>query len=168
MRRVAADHSDGAPLGQTQGTRQRGVHDLAALWRMIQPSRRHCTFTMLSRAAALLASAWLVAGCAVQAPHSAATGVAAVPLLGRTPVDMAVSFVVGADCSIVRVDAGKAYCMKEPPPKPLPVCTRSLGTVDCWANPEVFGERLTEVADGPRALTPGQEQHRTRWGSGLW
>jgi hypothetical protein len=94
--------------------------------------------------------------------------VAAVPLLGRTLTDTAVSFAVGADCSIVRVDAGKSYCMKEPPPKPVPVCTRTLGTVDCWANPEAFGERLTEVADGPRALTPGQEQHRTRWGSGLW
>lgn len=117
---------------------------------------------------AALAAASLVGGCVVPAPHSVAAGAAAVPLTGRTLTDAAISLAVGADCSMVRVDAGKPYCVSEPPPKPHPVCTRSLGTVDCWANPEVFGERLREVADGPRALTPGQEKHRNRWGSGLW
>ncbi len=123
---------------------------------------------LLTRLAIVLGVPLVVAGCAVPAPHSAAAGVAAVPLLGRTVTDAAVSFAVGADCSIVRVDAGKPYCMVEPPPKPHPVCTRTLGTVDCWLNPQVFGERLTEVADGPWQLTPGQEAHRMRWGGGLW
>lgn len=116
----------------------------------------------------LLAVALLpLAGCVVPAPYSAAAGTASLPLSGRTITDMAVSLAVGADCSLVRLDSGKPYCMREPPPVPPPVCTRTLGTVECWTNPEAFGAPVTGVADGPSTLTPGQEKHRMRWGTGL-
>ena len=78
----------------------------------------------------------------------------------RTPVDAAWSLATGRDCSMVRLDQGKSYCRpKEPPPGPVPYCTRSLGVPDCWADP---AGQPPELADGPRTLTPAQEANRTR------
>ena len=64
---------------------------------------------------------------------------------------------------MVRLDAGKSYCAAQEaaPARPL-VCTRSLGVVDCWSNPEALGVPYTEVASGPHVLTPEQEAQRTR------
>ena len=119
--------------------------------------------------AAIMLLPLLLASCLETAATVAGVSVAAVPLVGRTLPDVVVSAVSGKDCSLVRLDAGKSYCaMQEPPPaKPL-VCTRSLGTVDCWANPEALGVPYREVADGPRALSPAQEAHRTRRWPSLW
>jgi hypothetical protein len=77
----------------------------------------------------------------------------------RTPLDAVWSLVRGKDCSLVRVDQGKSYCRRpEPPPEAPPYCTRSLGVVDCWADPT--GEPA-QVADGPSRLTPAQKANRT-------
>lgn len=69
----------------------------------------------------------------------------------------------GARCSLVRVEQGRTFCApQEPPPSPPPFCTRSLGSVDCWSNPEALnGPAPRGVADGPHTLTPGQEIDRT-------
>ena len=109
------------------------------------------------------------AGCVETAATVVGVGMAAVPLVGRTLGDVAVSAISGQDCSLVRLDAGKSYCAPQEavPARPV-VCTRSLGTVDCWANPEALGVPVREVADGPRALTPAQEAHRTRRWPNLW
>ena len=102
------------------------------------------------------------------------TGVAAgaavmggsVAVIGRTPVDALVSVVSGRNCSAVRLDRGMGYCRpEEAPPAPPPFCTRSLGRVDCWAEP-VGGRR--GVADGPAGLSEVQEAHRTRRWPALW
>lgn len=93
-----------------------------------------------------------------------AANAASVVVFGRSIPDLGVSAVTGKDCSIVRLDQGKTYCAprEAAPPRP-PYCTRSLGTVDCWSNPEAFADAPREVADQPY-LTPLQEQHRTaRW-----
>ena len=67
---------------------------------------------------------------------TAAAGVGSVVVIGRTPVDAAVSLASGRDCSVVRFDRGQSYCRPvEPPPAPPPYCTRSLGRVDCWREP---------------------------------
>jgi hypothetical protein len=91
-----------------------------------------------------------------------AASLAAVPVLGRTLPDAVYSTATGEDCSAVRLEQGKSYCRPtEPPWEAQPVCTRSLGVVDCWANPEVFGTKLTSVADAPKP-TAEQEAYRTR------
>jgi len=111
----------------------------------------------------------LAGGCVETAATVAGASLAAVPLIGRTLPDVVVSALTGQDCSLVRLDAGKDYCAPEEalPTTPL-VCTRSLGIVDCWHNPKDLGAPYTEVADGPRSLTPAQEAHRTRSWHRLW
>jgi hypothetical protein len=98
----------------------------------------------------------------------AAANAASIPVFGRSIPDLVYSAVSGRDCSVVRLDQGKTYCRPiEPPPSDPPFCTRSLGTVDCWANPEVLPPGTRGVADGPRQLTPEQEADRTRRWPGL-
>jgi hypothetical protein len=99
---------------------------------------------------------------------TAAVGVGSVVVIGRTPVDAVASLASGRDCSVVRLDRGQSYCRAvEPPPAPPPYCTRSLGRVDCWREPPLALPLQRGVADGPMALTPEQDAHRTRrWG--LW
>ena len=126
-------------------------------------------FATTLRVLALLGLAGSTSGCLETLAIATGVGVAAVPLVGRTVPDIIVSGLSGKDCSLVRLDAGKSYCApQEPAPaKPL-VCTRSLGTVDCWRNPEALGVAYTEVADGARSLTPAQEADRTRRWPNLW
>ena len=96
----------------------------------------------------------------------AAVTAGSVAVIRRTPVDAVVSVVAGRDCSVVRLDRGEGYCRpEEAPPALPPFCTRSLGKVDCWTAP-LPGRR--GVADGPAALSPVQEAHRTRRWPGLW
>jgi hypothetical protein len=111
-----------------------------------------------------------LSGCGVPWTAPAGSFVAAdaatVPVLGRGIGDAVYSTVTGKDCSIVRLDQGKTYCKKiAPPPARPPFCTRSLGTIDCWSNPDgLNGPPRHGVADGPTTLTPEQEANRTaRW-----
>lgn len=104
-----------------------------------------------------------LAGCD---PASQVLGVgafgASVAIFHRTPVDMVYSAVTGKNCSAVRLDRGESYCKPpEAEPPPQPYCTRSLGTVDCWARPYAMRDLGPQVADGPRTLTPVQERDRT-------
>lgn len=86
--------------------------------------------------------------------------VGSVAVLQRTPVDAVWSLVTGRDCSAVRLEQGKTWCRHtKPPPQPPPYCTRSLGTVDCWADPK---DKPPQVADGPHTLTPEQDANRKR------
>lgn len=86
--------------------------------------------------------------------------VGSIAVLHRSPFDALWSLATGRDCSVVRLDEGKTWCREpEPPPAPPPYCTRSLGTVDCWADPK---GQPPQVADGPSTLTPAQEADRTR------
>ena len=110
----------------------------------------------------------LLTGCETVTPMVGAELVGAVTVgsvavIGRTPIDAAYSAITGKDCSMVRLDQGKTYCRPiEPLPDALPYCTRSLGVVNCWSNPEALPNLPPQVADGPRALTAPQEANRTR------
>ena len=116
----------------------------------------------------LLPGVLALGGCTPPATPVVALGLAdlaSVATFHRGLFDLAFSGASGRDCSIVRLDRGLTYCReKEAPPAPPPYCTRSLGTVDCWADPAAVPNLPREVADGPRTLTPTQERQRTaRW-----
>jgi hypothetical protein len=115
----------------------------------------------------ILALCLALSGCgAATAPGvniAAAASLAAIPAMGRTPLDAAYSVLAGKDCSIVRLSAGQGYCRQPDPDWEIePFCTRSLGRVDCWSNPDAFGMPLAPVADGPRRPTAEQEAYRKR------
>jgi hypothetical protein len=106
-----------------------------------------------------------LAGCDNAGPVAGAlvgADLASVTVFGRGVGDMAVSALSGRDCSIVHLDAGQTWCRPpEPPPSQPRYCTRSLGVVDCWADPAMLPGHPPEVADGPRTLTAAQERNRT-------
>jgi hypothetical protein len=83
-------------------------------------------------------------------------------MLERTAVDALVSVMTGLDCSSVRWDSGRGYCVlpESPPPIP-PYCSNSLGGVDCWRDPALLANRPHELANGPRFLTADQAAYRT-------
>ena len=113
----------------------------------------------------------LLAGCnGVQAPGAPLLAIPAViegaslVTLQRGVGDTVVSLVTGEDCSYVRLAKGQTYCASDPPPPVQPVCTRSLGQVDCWTTPPVASPPYRNVRDGPYELTAEQERNRTaRW-----
>ncbi len=108
----------------------------------------------------------LLSGCGISFVEPAgafvAASAAAVPVFGRSIPDMVYSGITGEDCSVVRLEQGKTYCRGvEPPIEPPPVCTRSLGTIECWANPDVLSGFTHGLADAPKP-TAEQEAYRTR------
>ena len=112
----------------------------------------------------------LTAGCqAIGAPGApllaipAAVEGVALRAFGRTLGDSVVSLVTGEDCSIARIGRGEAYCGRDDPPAPPPLCTRSLGAVDCWTFPPAGYPAYRGVADGPATLTEAQENNRIGW-----
>jgi hypothetical protein len=114
----------------------------------------------------------LLPGCGTRGiePVGALAGMemASVVVFGRGMLDLGVSAVSGKDCSIVRLDRGQTYCA--PPERadaPGPYCTRSLGTVDCWADPALLPGPQREVEDRP-VPTPEQLRYRAaRWPKSL-
>lgn len=111
-----------------------------------------------ARALLALLGAAGVAGC-----------VPATAIFHRTVPDLVYSAVTGRDCSMVRLDRGESYCRAvEPPVPPQPYCTRSLGIVDCWADPGHMANLPPQVAEGPQTLTPEQNRVRlARWPAAL-
>jgi hypothetical protein len=112
---------------------------------------------------ALLVVLTLLAGCGVDPLGAAAVvGLATIPVFGRSGADILVSGLSGRDCSVVRLEQGKSYCRRpDPPIEAAPICTRSLGGIDCWTNPDAFPTPLRPLADAP-APTAEQEEYRTR------
>jgi hypothetical protein len=120
-------------------------------------------------ALALLAA--LLPGCAaVGAPGAPLIAIPAVVeavslrAFGRTVGDGLVSLATGEDCSIARIGRGDSYCGQDNAPAPPPMCTRSLGAVDCWTVPPAAWPAYRGVADGPATLTEAQENNRIGWG----
>ena len=67
---------------------------------------------------------------------------------GKLPEDHLAGLLTGMDCSAVRYEQRRPWCIPQPGPAPQPpYCTRSLGAVDCWATPPPGAAR--GVADPP-------------------
>ncbi|MBP0464461.1 hypothetical protein J5Y09_11145 [Roseomonas sp. PWR1] len=122
------------------------------------------------RAIHLLLALALLPGCqAIGAPGApllaipAAVEAVSLRAFGRTTGDSLVSLVTGEDCSIARIGRGEAYCGRDDAPAPPPMCTRSLGAVDCWNVPPPAYPAYRGVADGPATLNEAQENNRIGW-----
>uniref|UniRef100_UPI0018DF3284 hypothetical protein n=1 Tax=Neoroseomonas rubea TaxID=2748666 RepID=UPI0018DF3284 len=122
------------------------------------------------RAIHLLLAVALLPGCqAIGAPGApllaipAAVEAVSLRAFGRTTGDSIVSLVTGEDCSIARIGRGEAYCGRDDAPAPQPICTRSLGAVDCWNVPPAAYPAYRGVADGPATLNEAQENNRIGW-----
>ncbi len=109
-----------------------------------------------------------LAACGHGAEIGGAVELTSVAVLGRGVIDLGVSAVTGKDCSIVRLDQGKNYCApREKLPGAPPFCTSTLGTVQCWADPEAFATLPHQLADAP-ALTKDQVRDvNARWPKSL-
>ncbi|MBC7801050.1 MAG: hypothetical protein H7Z10_10540 [Gemmatimonadaceae bacterium] len=119
--------------------------------------------------AILWAMAAMIPGCAAE-PTGAflAADVASVVVFGRGIGDIGVSAITGRDCSVVRLDRGLTYCApRDLPPTRGPFCTRSLGVVDCWADPAALPAPQQEVADGPAPTDAQDRYRRARWPKSL-
>ncbi|MES2710009.1 MAG: hypothetical protein V4653_00360 [Pseudomonadota bacterium] len=109
----------------------------------------------------------MLGGCQALAPV-AVVGGATVAAIGRSPVDLVVSYATGRDCSVVRLDRRESYCAQaEQAPRTEPFCTMSLGRADCWIVPPLAFPAHLPVGDGARTLNAAQEADRTRFGPGI-
>ena len=106
----------------------------------------------------------LLGGCQAAVAPAVAVGAieaSSVAVFGRGTVDLAYSAVSGRDCSIVRLDEGKSWCTpKEDKPAPPRFCTRTLGTPECFADPQNLPDHPAQLADGPTGLTKLQDANR--------
>ncbi len=95
-----------------------------------------------------------LAGCGIGAGATVAANVVTLTTIHRTVPDALVSLVSGRDCSMVRLDEQKSYCVpKYVPPPPPPYCTQTLGNPECWADPEKLPDHAPQIAEGPYKLT---------------
>lgn len=109
-----------------------------------------------------------MAGCTPALLPLAAADTASVVVFGRGIADIGVSAATGRDCSIVRLDRRQSYCAPlEPPYGPAPFCTRTLGNVMCWADPERFALLPSPIADGPPLTAAQEANHAARWPKSL-
>lgn len=99
----------------------------------------------------------ILPGCEAAIGPALVVSGASVVLTGRTLPDMLVSAASGRDCSLAYLDGGQGYCRSDLPPAPVPFCTRSLGSVDCWrAQAPLAMPPSRQVADSPPAQPPAR------------
>jgi len=64
----------------------------------------------------------------------------------KTMLDNAISLLSGKDCSTVRKEAGRTYCVEdEPNPTAAVHCYKTLGDVTCYDRPDPYGDRQQKV-----------------------
>jgi hypothetical protein len=128
---------------------------------MTQPLRTLLTLTCL----VLLVGP--LGGC-IAAAAVAGADAATVAIFGRDVVDIGVSAVTGRDCSVVRLDRQQDYCApREHAPLADPYCSRTLGDVQCWSNPETFVIPPRQIADTPALTNDQRKQITSRWPKAL-
>jgi hypothetical protein len=110
----------------------------------------------------------LLAGCQPLVPPLVTIGaldLANIATFHRSGFDLYISLKRGRDCSVVHIEKGEPYCKRpEPEPASQTFCTRTLGLVECFADPATLADHPNPLGDAPTALTAAQEQDRTaRW-----
>ena len=124
---------------------------------MTQPIRAAFALTCLVLTASQLG------GC-VAAAALAGADAATVTVFGRDAVDIGVSAITGRDCSVVRLDRQQDYCApREHIPLKDPFCSRTLGDVQCWSNPEAFTSLPHSITDTPAITAEQERQITSRW-----
>ena len=110
----------------------------------------------------------LPCGCGWEPPGALlAADVASVVVFGRSLGDLGYSAISGRDCSVVRLDRGQTYCAPRDVAVREAYCTRTLGAVDCWADPAILPTVRAGVGDTP-APSVAQETYRAaRWPKSL-
>jgi len=64
----------------------------------------------------------------------------------KTMLDNAISLLSGKDCSTVRKEAGRTYCVEdEPNPTPAVHCYKTLGDVTCYDRSDPYGDGQQKV-----------------------
>jgi len=110
----------------------------------------------------------LLSGCGNEPPGALlAADAASIVVFGRGLVDLGYSAVSGRDCSVVRLDRGQTYCAPRTEPVRLAYCTRTLGTVDCWASPTAAPLRSRLVEDTPPPTRAQEAYREARWPKSL-
>ena len=118
-----------------------------------------------SLAVLLLASP--LGGCAGAAIYGGVEG-ASVAVFGRGLLDIGVSAITGRDCSVVRLDRRQTYCAaREQVAGDGPFCTKTLGAIQCWADPAQFAPLPRNVADRPPTTAEQARQIAARWPKSL-
>lgn len=120
----------------------------------------------------LLALTLPIAACSDPAGISTAliaVEATSVVVFGRSVADIGVSAITGRDCSIVHLDRGQTYCApRYVGPEEPAFCSRSLGVVDCWADPANLPPGVRPVADTPPPTPEQVDYRKARWPKSLF
>ena len=94
----------------------------------------------------------------------AAADAVTIAVFHRDGFDLAYSLVSGRNCSVVRLDQGLSYCKPHQQPAPAPLfCARSLGVVDCYADPGGLLQHPRGVGDWPEQTAEQKASGMARW-----
>ncbi len=93
---------------------------------------------------------------------------ASVLVFGRGLTDLGVSAISGRDCSVVRLEQGHPYCAPADEPATEPYCTRTLASVECWADPGLLPGRRRGIGDTPPPTLAQQRYQAARWPKSLF
>lgn len=114
-----------------------------------------------------LSAALLLAGCGWEPPGALlAFDAASVVVFGRSLGDIGYSALSGRDCSVVRLDRGQTYCVPRATVRDA-YCTRTLATVDCWADPAILPVPQPNVGDTPPPTTAQLRYREAPWPKSL-
>lgn len=110
----------------------------------------------------------ILGGCTTAAPAAALMGAeaASVAVFGRGLLDIGISAVSGRNCSVVRLERGLTYCEPVDLPPADKLCTRTLGTVDCWAE-AALPQGVQGVGDTPAPSSAQLRYRAARWPKSL-
>ncbi len=118
-----------------------------------------CRMQKISKKALLL-FALVLGGCSLvsSSPGSVPplAGIEIFSVIGtdKTLTDHLVSFSTGKNCSTIRRNLGQTYCEEDEITVPEEIyCYRTLGKVNCYAEPNPFDNRVKAVGHIPAGAT---------------